>query len=78
MRAAMLLLTLAGVVILLLLYRMLQLRHRCVAQKHGDLSVEIYKIANVLWFLKHAGFHHSSGDLLANTNHCLLNGSAVN
>lgn len=30
MRAAMLLLTLAGVVILLLLYRMLQLRHRCV------------------------------------------------
>lgn len=29
-RVAMLLLTLAGVVILLLLYRLLQLRHRCV------------------------------------------------
>lgn len=41
-------------------------------------AVEIYKIANVLWFLKHAGFYHSSGDLLANINHCLLNGSAVN
>lgn len=37
-RAATILLTLAGVVILLLLYRMLQLRHRCVAPDHGDLS----------------------------------------
>lgn len=34
----MLLLTLAGVVILLLLYKLLQLRHRCVAHSCGGLS----------------------------------------